>query len=156
MKRIKFPLILVLLFGIFFAPGQAAHVDSTVLKPQSLPNSGCCEFDSRGFIIFIRSLYTRNVLSHPIQSVLFNEVLDEAAFTERIPIGDKTVFLKKTSSDNTPKLLRILFVSKVESKKIKIGFVYKESSEYRGTVTLGFNEEDKPLFLDAHFVTISQ
>jgi hypothetical protein len=125
---------------------------------QSFSSPPCCKFDKDCFTIFIRSLYSRNVLSQANKNhvVKFGDPSFKSTFVRKIKVDNKTLRLKLTKSNDLIGVLNIISIKQLSPQKITIDFSLKEGgSLIEGTVSLGFSDS-KPIFLDARFVTANE
>ncbi len=125
-----------------------------VISLHSFSNQTCCEFDKDCFTIFVRSLYSRGVLSKESKNhvVLFSEAKYKGSFVRKIKVGNKTLCLKLTKSDNLNGVLNIVSIKQTASQQLVVDFTIKEGGGLTdGTVVLGFSD-NKPIFLNARVI----
>ena len=122
---------------------------------QSLPNSKNHEFQKNCFAIFIRSLYSRDALSHETKTfyVIFKHLNDERYFTKKVNYQGKVLKIKKGKPRDTADLLTIFSISEPSSNKITITFISTQgATKYDGTIILGIDNDNKPIFLEVHII----
>ena len=126
----------------------------TLLLLQSLPNSKDREFEKNCFAIFIKSLYSRDALSHETKTffVVFKHLDDERYFTKKVNYQDKVLKIKKGKPRNTADLLTIISISEPINNKITITFIStRGGAKYDGTIVLSI-DNNKPIFSDARII----